>query len=327
MELRLTSTTFDADYAPAPHSRLTTNFANLSMGTQGRAERIAAAIACMEQRLHAALNEPEVMRFRLALEILTVWIRFQDGANDWFPMTETLRGQVYDRRDGQLCAELTGFNYSSYVRDYDFNIVLPRIRSGTATPEEHDSFGALHGLLYQLQFRRLHPAGVFLDPVVVAISVSNGRTYHRNASVHPILGTSYLPAHGASLTTRYFSRMGLHVLYSMPPGSRAPLAIYHERDDLVGRDPLSLAALVAVMDTFERIYRPEIYCARTPAGEVFTPDLGNPDHDPPPAAYDRVERDTTLGRRQAEFARDAFLEPNAAAIRQLMTDYGPVVEG
>lgn len=327
MDLRLTSIPFDADYVPAAHSRLTTNFANLSKDTQGRGERIAAAIACMERRLHVALNEPESTRFRLALEILTVWIRFHDGANSWFPMTETLRGKVYDRRDGALHAELTGFNYSSYVRDYDFNIVLPRIRSGIATREEHDSFGALHGLLYRLQFRRLHSAGVFLEPLVVAISVSNGRTYHRGASVHPILGTSYTPVHGESLTTRYFSRMGLHVLYSMPPESRAPLAVYHERGDLISRDPRSLAALVAVMDTFERIYRPEIYCARTPAGEVFTPDLGNHDHDPPPATYNRVERDTTLGRQQAEFARDAFLVPNATAIRRLMTDYGHVAAG
>lgn len=327
MELRLTSTPFDADYVPATHSRLTTNFANLSKDTQGRGERIAAAIACMERHLHAAVNEPATTGLRLSLEILTVWIRFPDGANAWFPMTETLRGKVYDQRDGGLHGELTGFNYSSYVRDYDFNIVLPRIRSGTATQEERDSFGVLHGLLYRLQFRRLHPAGVFLEPLVVAISVSNGRTYRRGASVNPILGMSYVPVHGESLTTRYFSRMGLHALYAMPPGSRAPLAIYHERGDLTTRDRLSLAALVAVMDTFERIYRPEIYCARTPAGEVFTPDLGNRDHDPPPAAYDRVERDTTLGQRQAEFARDAFLVPNAAAIRRLMTDYGPVAEG
>ena len=66
--------------------------------------------------------------------------RVADG--DCFPMTETLRGG----------------NYSSYVRDHDVNVVLPRIRVGTASPEEGASFGQLHGLLFRLQFQRHHPS-------------------------------------------------------------------------------------------------------------------------------------------------------------------------
>jgi hypothetical protein len=116
--------------------------------------------------------------------------------------------------------------------------------------------------------------------------------------------------------------MGLGVSYFMPPGNRAPLAFYHEPGDLLDRGQPYLAALIAVMDTFESIYRPEIYCSRTPAGDTFRPDLANRDHSPPPAIYDRVERDAKLGKQQADFARESFLVPNATAIRRLVTDYG-----
>lgn len=132
-----------------------------------------------------------------------------------------------------------------------------------------------------------------------------------------MLGTAYAPTEGESATTRSFGKMGLEVSYFMPPGSRAPLAFYHEPDDLLTRSRESLAALVAIMDTFESIYRPEIYLTRKPATDVFRADLANRDHDAPPAIYDRIERDTKLGRAQAERARDEFLIPNAAAIRQL----------
>ena len=328
MELRLTSTPFDASYVPADHTRLSTNFANLAKDPRGRSERIAAALALIESRFHRASGDTDgIDRYRIALDILTVGIRFGDGPADWFPMTETLRCRIHDLQQDCWLPGPIGCNYSSYVRDYDFNVVLPRIRAGTATDEEVASFGALHGLLFRLQFRRFHPSGVFDEPLVIAISVSSGRTYRRTGSAHPLLGLEYLPEQGESITSGYFAKMGLGVSYFMPPGSRAPLAFYHEPNDLLGRDRPCLAALIAVMDTFESIYRPEIYRARSSAGDIFKPDLLNPDHDPPPAVYDRVERDNVLGRRQAELAREAFLEPNAAALSRLVAEHGRRVSG
>lgn len=322
MELRLTSTPFDAGYVPADQTRLTTNYANLAKDPRGRSERIAATLALIDRRFHEALGElGGVHRYRLALDILTVGIRFENGPAVWFPMTETLRCRIHDLQQERWLPGPTGCNYSSYVRDYDFNVVLPRIRSGVATAEEVESFGALHGLLFRLQSRRFHPSGVFDEPLVIAISVSSGRTYRRTGSTHPLLGIEYLPEQGESITSGYFAKMGLGVSYFMPPGSRAPLAFYHEPHDLLRRDRRALAALVAVMDTFESIYRPGIYRARSPAGAVFTPDLSNPDHEPPVVLYDRVERDNVLGPRQAEVARAAFLEPNAAALRRLLAEH------
>lgn len=320
--VNLTTTPFDASYVPAPHSRLTTNFANLARHPGNRAERITATLARIERRLNCLLGEPEdSTRYRIRLEILTIAIRFLDGADAWFPMTESLRCRIDDRHLSHQLAGPTGCNYSSFVRDYDFNILRPRIIAGEATAEEVKSFGALHGLLFQLQFRRHHPAGVLDEPMVIAISVANGREYRRLETEHEVLGRGYAPTEGESATTRYFATMGLGVSYFMPPGSRAPLAFYHEPGDLLTRSRESLAALVAIMDTFESIYRPEIYLARTPAGAVFRPDLTNRDHDSPPAIYDRIERDTKLGRAQAERARDEFLLPNAQAIHQLLTTH------
>ena len=334
LELRLTTTPLNAEYVPGAHTRLTTNFGNLAKDPLGRGERIAATLATMDRRFHelmGASHDPE--RYRLALDIVTIGIRFTDGVTDgvtdseWFPMTETLRCRIHDRRQDRWLAGPTGGNYSSYVRDHDFNVVLPRIRAGTATPEEIASFGQLHGLLFRLQFQRHHPAGVLHEPLIIAISASSGRSYRRSRIVHPVLGQAYLPERGESPTSRYFAQMGLQVSYFMPPGTRAPLAFYHEPGDLTARDQPYLAALVAIMDTFERIYRPEIYCARTPAAERFCPDLANTDYDAPPAIYDRVERDATLGPQQAALVRDAFLQPNAAALRQLMTDHAHLVHG
>lgn len=320
-ELRLTTTPFDPSYAPGPHSRLTTNFANLAKHPEGRAERIAATLARIHRQFHRLLDEPvDSARYRLDIEILTIAIRFLDGPAAWFPMTETLRCRIHDRHLGRDRAGPTGCNYSSYVRDYDFNILRPRIAAGEATAEEAATFGDLHGLLFRLQFRRHHPAGVLDEPMMIAISVASGREYRRLDVERRVLGRGYAPAEAESATTRYFGKMGLEVSYFMPPGSRAPLAFYHEPGDLLVRPDESLAALVAIMDTFESIYRPEIYLARQPAGAIFRADLGNRDHDPPPAIYNRVERDTTLGRAQAERARDEFLVPHAAAIRQLLAD-------
>lgn len=222
---------------------------------------------------------------------------------------------------GGAVAGPIGCNYSSYVRDYDFNVVLPRIRAGLA-PDDRGTFGDLHGLLYRLQFRRHRPLGVLDDAAVIAISVSHGREYRRTGDVHPMLGVAYRSVGEPSVTTGYFAKMGLTASFFMPPGSRAPLAFYHEPGDLVGRPREYLAALVAVMDTFESIYRPEIYPTRSPAGDCFIADLHDPDHDRPPAVYDRLERDASLGPAQAERCRREFLEPDAAAIARLMAAEG-----
>jgi hypothetical protein len=180
MELGLIGTPFDASYVPANQSRLTTTFANLARDPRGRGERIAATLTLIDHRFHQLMGESEDgARYRIALEILTAEIRFANDSGDWFPMTETLRCRIRELRESRSLPGPIGCTYSSYVRDHNFNIVLSRIRSGEAPPEEVASFGSLHGLLFRIQFRRLQPAGVFDEPLIIANSVSNGRSYAR----------------------------------------------------------------------------------------------------------------------------------------------------
>jgi len=322
MEFRMSSTPFDQGYIPHSGSRLTTNFANLAKDPHSRPERIGATLARIENRFHALIGEEgDSSRYQLEWKILTFSIRFPDGNNAWFSMTETLRCVIRDRFLGIDLPGPTGCNYSSYVRDHDFNVLLPKVRSGKLPESELTTFGNLHGLLFRILFRRFHPKGILEDPMIMAISVANGREYRWGETVHPVLGREYLAPQAESLTSRYFAKMGLVVSYFMAAGSRAPLAFYHEPGDLLKRPPTFLAALIAVMDVFESIYRPEIYCARKSAGEVFRPDLANLDFDEPSAIYDRIERDTTLGRDQAQRAQKEFLTPNSEAISRFLSQY------
>ena len=326
MELKLSTTRLDASYIPTRSSRLSTNYANLAKDPNGRSQRINSLLASINQRFSLALgNSDDVGRYQIEIDILTINIRFEDMSAQWFPMTETLSCRIYDRVLDRWFFGPKGCNYSSYVRDYDFNILLPRIRAGDATAEECALFGSLHGLLFKLQFRKYHPAGLLDEPLLIAISAANKHTYYRNGTMHPVLGYQYLPVDSESYTSKYFGRMGLEVSYFMPPGSRAPLAFYHEPGNLLGRSRICLSALIAVMDTFESIYRPEIYNSRLPAEDIFIADLSNTDFDPPLAIYDRVERDTKLSRQQADFAYTAFLLPNAVALRRLMADFSYLI--
>lgn len=319
MELEILYTPFDASYTPADGTRLTTNFANLAKDPVGRPDRIAGVLDGMGRRAGEMLGEED--RYAVKIDIARVQIRLELNGGCWFPIAEMLKARLYDRAQDRFLAGPLGCNYSSFVRDYDFNALLPRISSGEASEQEQRSFGDLHGLLFKLAFRHHHPGGVLDQPAIVAISVGHRHTYRRSGRMHPILGVHYNAEGKESLTTRYFARMGLIPSYWMAAGCRAPLAIYHETDDIENRTHHELATLVAVMDTFERIYRPEIYCDRLPAGAVYTVDLANANHDPPPATYDRHERDTVLGKRQAEMVWREFLAPNAKALAQLMADH------
>lgn len=319
LELAILRTPFNRDYRPVDDTRLTTNFANLAKDPVGRPERLARILDLMGCRAGMLLGDDS--RFSIQMEIVRVQIRFTEVGTRWFPIAEMLATRLQDLVLDRMLPGPIGCNYSSYVRDYDFNTLLPRINRGEEMPEERLSFGSLHGLLFKLPFRHHHSGGVLDGPALVAISVANGCTYRRSGEYHPILGIGYESVGDKSLTSRYFERMGLVPSYWMAPGSRAPLAIYHEPGDLNRRNRYELAVLVAVMDTFQGIYRPEIYRSCVAAGELYRPDLANANFSPPPVIYDRTERDTVLGKRQAEIAWREFLSPNASSLERLMINY------
>ncbi|WP_372436730.1 putative oxygenase MesX, partial [Pandoraea sputorum] len=115
----------------------------------------------------------------------------------------------------------------------------------------------------------------FDKPPVICLIVSSTRTYHRTENQHPVLGFEYQQDE-YSLTDEYFKKMGLNVRYFMPPNSAAPLAFYFSGDLLGNYTNLELIGTISTMDTFQKIYRPEIYNANSAAGKSYQPSLKNP---------------------------------------------------
>jgi len=154
---------------------------------------------------------------------------------------------------------------------------------------------------------------------VICLSVSDSKTYHRTENTHPVLGVEYQP-NESSLTELYFQKMGLKVRYFMPPNSVAPLAFYFFGDLLNDYTNLELISTIATMETFQKIYRPEIYNANAVAGQRYKPNLKHPDHSVTQIVYDREER-SQLAIEQGRFAEQYFIKPYQAVPEQWSANY------
>ena len=69
------------------------------------------------------------------------------------------------------------------------------------------------------------------------------------------------------------------------------------------------------METFQKIYRPEIYNANAVAGKCYQPNLKNQDHSITQIVYDREER-SKLAIAQGKFAEEHFIKPHRAVLEQ-----------
>ena len=316
---------YDMDYIPDARTRATTNYANLARNPATRRENLAHLFGYIHRALNRQLAGDEFStRFSVQIDILSFRARLREmPAGVGFPLTEVMQVVVHDHHLGVVEQGPTGLNFSSYLRDYDFRILGPRMAAGTASDEEMAQFGKLHGLLSSLQFG---PSGFCAEPLAIAISVAEGRKYLATGNVHELLGREYLDADGESATTRYFRWMDLAPRYFRPPGFPAPMAFYsHASAPLLQQSPAYLAALIAVMGTFQRVYRPEIYLSRTGIvdvpGECGLVTLATDDFDRLPIAYDRTERED-LALAQAQQVFDEFLQPHAAALQALLRHAG-----
>ena len=151
-------------------------------------------------------------------------------------------------------------------------------------------------------------------PPVICISVSSSKVYHRTGNLHPILGIEYSQDEG-SLTDRYFEKMGLQVRYFMPPHSVAPLAFYFLGDLLNDYTNLELIGTISTMETFQKIYRPEIYNANSAAGAIYQPSLKHQDYSSTQIVYDREER-SQLAVTQGKFTEEHFIRPYGNILKQ-----------
>ncbi len=303
---------FDEDYRPADSTRLTTNFANLARG-ESRQQNLRNALQMIDSRFNALVqwDNPEGDRFGIELDIVSVDLAI-DGAGTAFPAIEMLKTTILDRKTDERIEGIVGNNFSSYVRDYDFSVLLPERNKGRAELIIPDDFGDLHGKMFKSFVSSDTYKAHFRKPPVICLSVSHNKIYRRTTNHHPILGFEYLP-NEISLTEQYFGKMGMQVRYFMPQNSAAPLAFYFFGDLLNDYTNLELIGTIATMETFQRIYRPEIYNANSAAGECYHPNLQHQDHSLTLIVYDREERNQ-LAVQQGKFAENHFIKPYRAIL-------------
>ncbi|MBN9154754.1 MAG: DUF1852 domain-containing protein [Microbacterium sp.] len=317
----IATTRFDEDYSPSDSSRLTTNFANLARG-EHRQQNLRNALTMIDRRFNdlAHWDNPTRDRYTLELSIVSAELEFTaEGEDRTFPLLEVLDIQIVDRRTGRRHQGIVGNNLSSYVRDFDFSVLLPAAKGSAGPSTVPDDFGDLHGKLFRHFLGSAAYRDRFPAPPVICISVSTSKEYRRTANHHPILGVEY-QQDDYSLTDEYFRKMGLAVRYFMPPGSVAPLAFYFDGDLLGDYSNLQLIGTISTMETFQKIYRPEIYNANSTAASIYRPSLEGQDYSVTQIAYDRVERNQ-LALIQGKHTEEHFMKPHRDTLIRWAADY------
>lgn len=317
----LKRTRFDEHYHPAENTRITTNFANLARGAS-RQQNLRNTLRMIDNRFNAlaSWDNPEGNRYSVELEIISVEITMDsEHSNNPLPLIEVLKTTIVDGKTGERIAGVVGNNFSSYVRNYDFSVVLLGHNKDQPAFSTPDQFGALHGKLFKRFVNSSTYAEHFDKPPVICLSVSSSKTYHRTENQHPVLGFEY-QQNEHSLTDDYFARMGLKVRYFMPPNSAAPLAFYFSGDLLSDYSNLELISTISTMDTFQKIYRPEIYNANSVAGKSYQPSLKHEDYSLTRIVYDREER-SRLAIEQGRFVEEHFIKPYGAKLEQWSARY------
>ena len=313
------SVSLDENYHPSTNTRITTNFANLARGEYRKAN-LRNALNMINNRFNALAHWDNTKgeRYAVELEIISVEIGIEDGGES-FPSIEILKTNIVDHKTNKRIEGIVGNNFSSYVRDYDFSVLLQEHNKGKSQFSIPDDFGVLHGKLFQSFVNSGTYKQNFKKPPVICLSVSDNKTYNRTENQHPVLGVEYEP-NESSLTEQYFKKMGLQVRYFMPPNSAAPLALFFFGDLLNDYSNLELISTISTMETFQKIYRPEIYNANATAGKSYKPNLKNLDHSLTQIVYDREERGK-LANEQGKFAQEHFIKPYQRVLEQFSTSY------
>ncbi|MBO9101306.1 MULTISPECIES: DUF1852 domain-containing protein [unclassified Rhizobium] len=312
----INSIPLDEDYRPSENTRITTNFANLARG-ENRQENLRNALRMIDNRFNALAHwdNPKGDRYSVELEIISVEMNIGAGGHgDAFPLIEILKTNIIDRQTGERVEGVVGNNFSSYVRDYDFSIVLPEHNKGRPEFSIPGNFGDLHGNLFKCFLNSSAYKEHFSKPPVICLSASSSKTYRRTENLHPVLGVEYLQNEFSS-TDQYFKKMGLQVRFFMPPNSVAPLAFYFLGDLLDDYSNLELISTISTMETFQKIYRPEIYNANSSAGTCYQPSLKHQDYSLTRIVYDREER-SRLAVEQGRFAEEHFIKRYKSVLEQ-----------
>lgn len=321
LTFNLKSIFFDENYHPSDSTRITTNFANLARG-KSRQQNLRNTLRMIDNRFNdlAHWDNPTGDRYSVELEIISVEMSIDaKSRNDAFPLIEILKTCILDKKESKRIDGIAGNNFSSYVRDYDFSVLLPEYNVNRPEFSTPDDFGDLHGKLFKQFANSSTYKERFNKSPVICISASTSKTYQRTGNQHPVLGVEY-HQNELSSTDRYFAKMGMQVRFFMPPNGVAPLAFYFHGDLLGDYSNLELIGTISTMETFQRIYRPEIYNANSAAGELYQPSLKNQDYSLTQIVYDREER-SQLAVQQGKFAEEHFIKPYKNALEQWAANF------
>ncbi|TLM76179.1 DUF1852 domain-containing protein [Microbulbifer harenosus] len=310
---------FDENYHPSDNSRITTNFANLARGER-RQDNLRNALRMIDNRFNtlAHWDNPKADRYSVELEIISVDIDVE-GNGETFPTIEILKTNIVDHKSNKRIEGIVGNNFSSYVRDYDFSVLLLEHNKNQSQFSLPQGYGDLHGKIFKSFLNSKAYQDNFSKPPVICLSVSSSKTYHRTENQHPVLGVEYQQDE-YSVTDEYFAKMGLQVRYFMPPNSAAPLAFYFQGDLLGDYTNIELISTISTMETFQKIYRPEIYNANSAAGKLYQPSLKNQDYSLTQVDYDREER-SQLAIKQGKFTEEQFIKPYKDILEQWAANY------
>ncbi|UYI49945.1 DUF1852 domain-containing protein [Vibrio natriegens] len=315
----INSICFDENYQPSDSTRITTNFANLARG-ESRQENLRNTLKMINNRFNAlaSWDNPAGDRYSVELEIISVDLDIE-GSGQTFPSIEILKTNFVDHKTNERIEGIVGNNFSSYVRDYDFSVLLLDHNKNQNQFSIPDNFGDLHGKIFKSFVDSDTYKKNFKKTPVICLSVSDNKVYQRTENHHPVLGFEYQP-NESSLTEQYFKKMGLQVRYFMPPNSVAPLAFYFFGDLLNDYTNLELISTISTMETFQKIYRPEIYNANSTAGKRYQPNLNNLDHSLTQIVYDREER-SQLAIEQGKFTEEHFIKPYKTILENWSVNY------
>lgn len=312
---------FDEHYRPSDNTRITTNFANLARG-DSRQQNLRNTLGMIDNRFNALAHwdNPNGDRYTVELEIISVEMHVGvERSGHALPLIELLKTTIIDRKTNARIEGVVGNNFSSYVRDYDFSVLLLEHNKNRPEFSAPEDFGGLHGKLFKCFVNSDAYKDYFSKSPVICLSVSSSKTYHRTENQHPVLGVEYVQD-AYSLTDEYFKKMGLNVRYFMPPNSAAPLAFYFAGDLLADYTNLELISTISTMDTFQKIYRPEIYNANSAAGQSYRPSLTHQDYSLTRIVYDREERGR-LAVEQGKFVETHFIKPYQARLEQWASNF------
>src|SRR5690606_36741177 len=133
------------------------------------------ALRMIDKRFNALEHSdiPKADRYSVELEIISAEMTMGDESDsDAFPLIEILKTIIVDHKTNEHIDGMEGNNFSSYVRDYDFSVLLPAHNKDRAEFSIPDDFGDLHGKLFRCFLNSSAYKEHFNKPPVICLSAS-----------------------------------------------------------------------------------------------------------------------------------------------------------